>query len=320
MSRLLAALLAGLALLPPIVPSPATAGAPRRLEVTVTSRGAGDLLSVTARETFLRDLLAEVARRAGFQITEVVPLAEQSVTVEFASLPIERGLQQILAGQSFALVYRGPRGGPDRLSRLLVLGPDYRHSRVAPDSWPLTPDGPRPAEVDEPPRILPDDADAFDPDGPIEPILALVQHPDYRMRIAALEALRGRGDDPRAPRAILDAMRDSEPRLRNVAVGLLGSHLADWPGAEEAVWSAVHDVIAPIRGIALTTLWEGSSPLAHAALQLALQDVDPGVRALAEALARPEAAGEPSGGPQTADEGFASGADPEEIPTEVPAE
>jgi hypothetical protein len=322
MPSVLVVLLAGHALLLSVAPRAAAAASPAVVEVSVTRRPTGDLLSVTARKASLRDLLTEVARLAGFEVSEILPLTDGSVSVEFGSVPVEQGLRRLLAGHSFALVYRGTPGGPHGLSRLLLLGPDYGLSRAA-NGKPLapTPESPLRGEIDDPPRILPGDVAALDPDGPLESLLSLVQHRDYRVRIVALEALSGRGDEPRAQRAILDTMLDPEPRVRNVVVGLLGSHLADWPGAEETVWSAVHDIMAPIRGIALTALWDGSSPHAHEALRLALQDVDQGVRALAQALIRPsEAPAESGGGSETPSVGIPGAASLEGMPAEVPAE
>lgn len=279
----LAAWVACLALASPA--SGAAAATPRpSLDVAVTREAHGDLLSVNARQTPLGDVLAEVARRAGFELSAVLPLAGRRVSVSFDALSLEHALRRLLAGESFALVYRSTPAGA-RLSRVLLLGPhDGPLGAPEPEGSASTLGRRLDEDVDEAPRFLPEDAQAFDPDGPLEVLLVLARHPDYRMRARALEALSARPDDPRAWQTLLERARDPEPRVRNVVVGLLGPHLRRWPGAEEVVWSALRDIIAPVRGTALLALWEAASPRAGDALRLALGDADLAVRALAEAL------------------------------------
>ncbi|HEV8306843.1 MAG TPA: hypothetical protein VGW35_04190 [Methylomirabilota bacterium] len=261
--------------------------------MSVAAEARGDhLVSITAAGAPLRAVLAELARRAGFEVSEVTPVG-RTVSVQFKRLPLDRALEQLLRGENFVLVYGRPaEGGPDRLRRVILLGSAIRGAgaRSAEEPQASAPDLPAglpTAEGDEESApMLPDGAELFDPDGPIEQILALTAHRDPRMRTAALEALTLHAADERARQALMQHITDPDADVRSVVVGLLGAFLTEWPGAEDVVMGALRDPAASVRHLAIHTLWESSTPRAAEAIQLALQDEDPKIRAFAQELLR----------------------------------
>jgi hypothetical protein len=232
-------------------------------------------------------LLGDVARLAGFRVTEMVP-TERTVSVEFAGLSLDQAIKQLLAGESFVLVYGETwPGGSTELREVILLGSSPRESVSIGGAKAGPSDGGDVAPVsEEPPRVVPQDAHAFNPDGPLEQLLALTVHRDPRMRKAALEALTLHGEDERARRALMDAIRDPDPNIRAVVLGLLGPFVTAWPGAEEVVMTALRDPVVRVRQLAVRRISEASTPRLSAALYLALGDEHPGVRALTTALLR----------------------------------
>lgn len=270
--------------------APGVAAAPSPVEppppVSVASEGGEVLVSVSVEGVALGALLSEVARRVGFDLIEVLPV-EKMVSAGFLRLPLREALDQLLSGVSFVLVYEpGASGEAGKLERVIVLGPRGEGAQVlapAPSAEPSD-GGDLVPPSEEPPRVGPVDAEAFSPDAPLERLLPLTAHHDARMRVVALEALTLHGGDDRARRVLMDGVLDPDPNIRSVAVGLLGPFVTEWPGAEEAVMIALRDPAASIRLLALQTMWEASSPRVSAALDIALGDKDPGVRALAREL------------------------------------
>lgn len=262
------------------------AGSFAAVSVSFSFRDGVDLLSVTAEAVPLGALLSEVARRAGFEFTETKPI-ERPVSVELKRVPLDRALRQLLARENFILIYGQPsEGGPTKLERVILLRSDPSQqgdSSVEPvvslsdgvDGVPAS---------GEPPHVVPEDAPAFNPDGPLDDLLLLTTHRDPRMSRAALEALTLHAGDERARRKLIEHLSDPDPKIRSVALGLLGPFVTEWPGAEEVVMTALRDPAAWVRHLALHTLEEASSPRLADALPLALLDEDPGVRALAEEL------------------------------------
>jgi hypothetical protein len=239
--------------------------------VLVTSDGGVDLVSVTAQVAPLRALLSEVARLPGLQVEEVVPTG-RTVSVEFKGLPLDQALKRLLSAEDFIFVYDQPgKGDSTKLRRVILLGPSTQQQE-----GPITRPAQAALEYGQP----------FDPDAPLEQLLPLTDHHDPRRRRAALEALTLHEGDDQARRKLMDHIRDPDPNIRSVVVGLLGPFVTQWPGAEDVMMTALHDAAARVRRLALQTLWESSSPKLSEALQLGLLDEEPGVRARAEELLR----------------------------------
>jgi hypothetical protein len=82
----------------------------------------------------------------------------------------------------------------------------------------------------------------------------------------------------------MDHIRDPDPDIRLVVVGLLGPFMTQWPGAEDVVMTALRDPVATVRHLALQIMWEASSPAISEAIQLALRDEAAALRTRAEEL------------------------------------
>ncbi|HEV8714583.1 MAG TPA: hypothetical protein VGX03_17360 [Candidatus Binatia bacterium] len=98
------------------------------------------------------------------------------------------------------------------------------------------------------------------------------------MRTAALEALTLHPQDEQARRKLMNGIRDADPHIRSVVVGLLGPFVTQWLGAEEVIMGALNDPVPSVRQLALLMLWEASSSRIADALNIALHDNDAGIR------------------------------------------
>jgi hypothetical protein len=239
----------------------------------VISDARGDFLSLTVRDVSLHALLTELSSQAGFQFTELAPV-ERTVSVACHRAPLDQVLTQLLQDEalSFLFVYGG--GGSTKLKHVIVLG-----------AQPLAASGngaPLPAE--EPGPTIPEEAEAFNPDAPLEQLLEWTAHADPRIRTAALEALTLHPTDERARGALMGGMTDADPDIRSVVVGLLGPFVRQWPGAEDVAMVALGDAAPTVRRLALLALWEASSPRLTEALNLLLSDHDLEIRAHAQEL------------------------------------
>jgi hypothetical protein len=274
------------------------APAPPAAVVSVVTRQGTTLLSVTARDISLHALLAEIARRADFEVVGV-GAAERTISVDLAGIPLEHALRRLLSTENFLLL-SAPllAGGDPRLLRVILLGP--AGSGPGAEGLPSAPDrvdGSQALAAEAPSETeLPEGAEAFNPDGPLEDLLPLTNHPDQRMRTAALEALTLHPEDERARQALIAHLGDPDLHIRTVALGLLGPFITQWPGAEDVVVTALEDPAPLMRQLALLTLSEASSTRALDALQRALQDEDMGVRDRAAELLGEAAAEGPGPG------------------------
>ena len=249
----LIALLAALLALPtwqtrttgPAVGMPAVAG---RLPSVpgAPARGvflADGLLSVDAVEVDVTALLAEVARQAGFEFRSSMA-APDPISLRFDHLPLDKGLLQILSGQTYTLAWIDPNAVPGarRPLSLWILSP-----QTAPDAPPGAPrpigtTAPRP--IGTPPPAGPDPAEllaalrAGTPpereqaaadlgqlgrDGSVatQALAAALADGAARVRLAAIESLATIGGVD-AALALEMALRDPAPRVREAAVDALG--------------------------------------------------------------------------------------------------
>lgn len=262
------------------------------LSVSVASEGERDFLSATARNTPLHTLLAEIAARAGFQLTESLP-AERTVSLICRKSPLDVALKQILQdeGANFMFVYQSRQSR--RLQRIVLLPTDDKgraHPRGQPSFGTQPPQEAAcvrlPAEgfdeKNDPPRsteIAADDSPTFGADTPIDQILALTTSDNVQMRTAALEALGAlHPTDERARRKIIEGMQDPDAYVRSLSVGMLSVNWTQWPGAEDLMMAALQDAEPGVRRHALQVLWEKARPRIDEVLNIALQDDDPEIR------------------------------------------
>ena len=246
------ALIAALSALPiwqtrmtgPVVGMPAVAG---RLPSVpgAPARGvllAGGLLSVDAVAVDVAALLAEVARQAGFEFRSSMA-APDPISLRFDHLPLDKGLLQILSGQSYTLAWIDPNAAPGarRPLSLRMLGPqaalDAAPSPIgtaAPSPIGTTaPARPGPAELlaalraGTPPEREQAAADLGQlgrgRGGSVSTQALAVALADGAapVRLAAIESLAAIGGVD-AALALETALRDPAPRVREAAVDALG--------------------------------------------------------------------------------------------------
>ena len=245
----LIALLAALLALPiwharttgPAVGMPAVAG---RLPSApgAPARGvflAGGLLSVDAVEVDVAALLAEVAHQAGFEFRSSMA-APDLISLRFDHLPLDKGLLQILSGQSYTLAWIDPNAAPGArwpLS-LWLLGP-----QAAPKAPPrIGTTAPSPIGTQAPARPDPTellaalrtgtpaereqaaaDLGQLGRDGSVatQALAAALADGAAPVRLAAIESLATIGGVD-AALALETALRDPAPRVREAAVDALG--------------------------------------------------------------------------------------------------
>lgn len=192
------------------------------------------------------------------------------------------------SGESFIFLYDQPvKGGPAKLQRIILLGAgsSAQEGTGLESTADLTEGGLVVPTAVEATMVLPEGAETFDPDGPLEHLLPLTAHQDPRIRTAALEALTLHDGDEQARRTLMAHIADPDPTICALVIGLLGPFVMQWPGAEELVLTvALQDPAPGVRQLALLMLSEASSSQGLEALHRALQDADLEVRTRAEEL------------------------------------
>jgi hypothetical protein len=88
----------------------------------------GDHLTVHLDEVPLRRVLAELARQGGFRVQLSERLDAPVVSAHFERLPLEEGLERLLAGWSYAVFHAASPGEPGRstarrITEVLLLAP-----------------------------------------------------------------------------------------------------------------------------------------------------------------------------------------------------
>lgn len=265
------------------------------LSVSIAAEGEGDFVSVTARHVPLRTVLAEIAVRAGFQLTELLPVT-QPVSVVCRRSPLDVALKQLLQdeGASFMFVYHSH--SPQRLQQVVVLRADtagkgrfLSHSLLwspqpqAAACVRLTPQ--RAEERHEREATVEADGPLFGADTSLDALLASTTSADVQVQTSALEALASLyATDARARQAVMAGLRDPDPYVRSLIVGTLSPVLTQWPGAEELLMAALSDTEPEVRRHALSVLWDKAKPRINEVLNIALHDTDPEIRGQAHEL------------------------------------
>jgi hypothetical protein len=85
-------------------------------------------LSVMADGVSLRDVLGEVARRAGLRIVGLESLTEP-VTVSLGRMPLRQALRQLLRAVDHVVIEEGPARGGVGVSSVLIFGPKGQSDR-----------------------------------------------------------------------------------------------------------------------------------------------------------------------------------------------
>ena len=247
----------------PVVGMPAVA---ERLpsEPGAPARGvflADGLLSIDAVEVDVAALLAQVARQAGFEFRSSMA-APDPISLRFDHLPLDKGVLQILSGQSYTLAWTDPNAAPGArwpLS-LWIFSP-----QAVPDA---PPGAPSPIGTLAPAR----------PD-PVDLLAALrAGTPSEREQAAADLGQLGR-DDRVTTRALAAALADGAALVRLAAIGGVDAALA--------LETALRDPAPRVREATVDALEEIGGSTALALLEQARADpVDYVRQAAIEAIER----------------------------------
>ena len=265
------------------------------LSVAIAAEEEADFLSVTARHVPLRTVLTEIAARAGFHLTEVLPL-NHPVSVVCRMVPLDVALKELLQeeGVSFMFVYHN-HSSP-KLQQVVVLrvatagkGRFLSHSVV----WSPRPQAaacvrltPEKAEArQEQEATVEADTPFVEADTSLETLLASTTSADVQVQTSALEALASLyTTDARARQVVMASMGDPDPYVRSLTVGMLSSVLPQWPEAEELLMGALSDPEPEVRRRALSVLWDKAPSRSNEVLNIALHDADPEIRRQAREL------------------------------------
>lgn len=147
-------------------PSPFQSGKPPLVSID------GGLLTISAHDASLQDILTEIGRAGGIEIEVHGMEGQNRVSQAFVARPLSDGLNELLNGRNYLLLYRG-HGRDKRLTKV-ILGSGSVSSAVRPSqsSSPATtayPPESRDIAVPEPPRSPRPDFEEQRPPTPVDP-------------------------------------------------------------------------------------------------------------------------------------------------------
>jgi hypothetical protein len=250
-----------------------------------------DLVTISARNVRLRDVLTEIVRQSGLTVFSRAPL-DARLTLEIEELPLTEVLVRIMRGQSYMLHQAGPTTD-DRMG----------NNASADTLWVFSDDS-----SDESAYSLSATSMA------IELLRSQLASDDIRARQKAVNGLRMlRVNEVVEPLSYALADKDRKVRIKaiyaladiggNDAVAILAGALADenaWVRAETAhalaaiggdtaipvLKHALYDADSRVRTSAISAFVEIGGTESADALAIALQDTDPEVRVEAVAALR----------------------------------
>lgn len=271
----------------------------------------GDRVSATIAQAPLREVLAELARQVPLRLSITGPVAEERVSVSFRHLPLAEGIERILAGRSYALIYASPQAasgvvGRVRIVEIVLLPREGLPANAAPSGPLATERAQAPGEAVSPPRPA-GGAPSVPEDLPVD----WLRHQSRDAanpaeRVAALEALTERSESQEVLPTLTAALADPDATVRAAALALIkdtGDAIPLAPVTEVAV----ADASPKLRMQALALLAKRAKAEAADPLTRALKDPDPQVRerarALLDKLGIPVAGADASGSDETPSEG-----------------
>lgn len=233
------------------------------------------LISVSANDASIEDVLREIARQSGL-LLNMQGLPTGSIRIDLSEKPLDEALRQVLAGHNYLLEYSPDGDGsgcsdPTRRSRLWVVGAGADGNTAGSEkSHGVTKrSGPEPAETTSTTSI--------------DSLLRNLSEGDVALRKRSVYPLARIGTE-RALAALADALEDEHPEVRREAAYALGD-----AGATSAVWllsGSLNDEDRRVRIAAIEALADIGGDGAINALALARQHGDLEVRdAAAEAMA-----------------------------------
>ncbi len=238
-----ARLVAGLALLVGFVEAQETSAFAPHLEVTLT----GDIVTMTARNVAVQDVLAEISRQNGLILVAHEPV-EERLTLEIRSLPLVDALRSILRNQSYT--FQQAHRAPGRL-------------------WVFS-NGTEPAERDA--AENPGDADTDEVTMSLS--RALADDPDVRRE--AVSSLGIEGGNQAAAVIAVAAVYDEDASVREEAVYALGE--TGGVAARQTLEQAILDSDDRVREAAVEALAEIGGEESALALAAVLNDEDSSLR------------------------------------------
>ena len=251
--------------------------APRAI-VTVGRHG----ISVEAHAVPLRNVLLEIAQRAGFALRfddDVdVSATMTPTTVTFDRVAVEEAIARVLRGVNFVLAYRGTR-----IEMVSVYGDAHGRPRV---SDAATPARARADRFTVPRRL--GDTGRRDGAGPTDPVAleqAALFAADPEERAAALRELEAAGE-ARYTRDVAVAVleREANETVLDVALGLLNAQ--DSVPVEPLLRFVEHDrpIVLRLRALELATEHGGNDPRVRALLAKLTANRDDGMREAAQSM------------------------------------
>jgi hypothetical protein len=237
-----------------------------------------DLVTVTARNARLRDVLAEIARQSDLSVVSRSPL-ETRLTLEIEGLPLAEAVVRIMRGRSYMLHQAAATPNDTNGDTLWVFSDgssdDTAYSLTATS---LAIDILRS-------QLMSDDIRArqeairelrkLDVDEVVGPLSYALNDDDQKIRVKAVYALADVGGDDAA--AVLAAgLADADAWVRAETAYALGS-LGD-PAVIPILKHALNDADSRVRETAISAFTEIGGPQSADALALALEDTNSSIR------------------------------------------
>ena len=250
------------------------------------------LLSVTAHDAPLSDVLREIARPTGIELEGENRLQAQ-VSINFSDVSLTKGLRTLLDHTDYALLGDAATSGGRGPCRLLIFGDRTLSSEaVLKNRKPAA--NPTRADLEDPilPATIPYE-ETTEPDDRAKQLAALerssvrgdtgalhtaILDPDLAIQKAGFEALAAQ-DPERAVDALVRAADSDDTSVRVHSIQLLGEAFPVDPGtALSALRGALADKDSSVKAAAIQALAAQGGAEAMTLLRAANHDANPAVR------------------------------------------
>ncbi|MFQ5455647.1 MAG: HEAT repeat domain-containing protein [Nitrospirota bacterium] len=240
-------------------------------EETALINVANGNITASFRDIKLEEILKEIERQSGIRVFFEGDSGRKMVSRDINNLPLAEGIERILNGQNFILVYNtderieGKKTVGSGLAEIWILSRSEESSQ-----------GDR-GVSQTPLSLLPEE---IEPVHRREDIFQLIHDainfPDPNIRIQAIRSL-GASNNPDARSAIISALTDSDSRVRRTALSVLEDS-DDPPPMDIIIQKGLHDADPNVRSMALSIISEMGDEVSVESLKQALHDRDPNVR------------------------------------------
>jgi hypothetical protein len=246
------------------------------------------LLSISADRAPLGVVLAIIARRTGLNLQGVEAVRDQLVSVDFAGVTLEHGLENLLLGANYVIQGSSGSAGEHRL-RVVVFGPRNAPGQLGAAAPGVVPAGPVPIQPDPASR-----KSAGKPCGrpELQQLCNALDDADPAIRAAAIE------EYSKLPPEAAQAIRAGLPEEKKAEIDTLQrlQHLtenrnADAQNVLATLADALKDKDSAVQAYAVQNLAERGSNEAIRYLRNAFPDLDAGNKMLViESVAQNEGA------------------------------